>query len=154
MVFAGLFSHRVSLQTLSCLSDSLHGDNIAATAPGISLMVRRWLPQPQAPHLHWATSPSGKEESVCVVGGTVRVVRECSPLGLLPFYQGEKDVFLEAPEDFALYTIGQNVVPWPLLAVRDARIISTWFFSLYDGRQAREKGFGNGWGVRGPSSVR
>lgn len=85
MVFASLFSHRVRLQTLSCLSDSLHGDNIAATAPGITLMVTRRLPQPQAPH---PTSPSGKGEGVYVMGGTGRVVRECSLLGLHPFYQG------------------------------------------------------------------
>lgn len=71
-------------------------------------------------------------------------VRECSPLGLLPFYQGGKD--LEAPADFALYTIGRNMAPWPLLALRDARKISTWLFSLCDGRQAGEQGFGNGWG--------
>lgn len=34
------------------------------------------------------------------------VVRERSPPGLLPFYQGGKDLSLKFPADIALYTIG------------------------------------------------
>lgn len=73
-------------------------------------------------------------------------MRQYSPPGLLAFHQGGKDLFLEAPTDFALYTVDRNMAPWPLLAVRDARETGTWLFRLCDGRRAGDRRFGKGWG--------
>lgn len=78
---------------------------------------------------------------MCEVGGTVGEVRECSPPGLLPFHRGGRDLFLEAPAGFAFYTIDQNMAPWPLLVLRDARKKQELGFlgSVTEGWQGRKR---------------